>query len=97
MPRQATVYRVLIASPSGLDEERRAARDAFYDWNASSISTHMSIMFEPLLWEEHVHPESGEPQSVIDKQIVERSDLVIALFWDRIGTPTGNFKSGTIE
>ena len=98
MPRQATVvYRVIIASPSGLPDERQAVRNAFYDWNASPISTHMSIMFQPLLWEEHVHPELGKPQAVINKQIVEDSDVIIALLWDRIGTPTGNSKSGTIE
>lgn len=98
MPRQATVYRVLIASPSGLPEERQAVRNVFYKWNvSSSSSTNKSIMFEPVLWEEDVHPEFGRPQSVVNEQLVKSSDLMIAIFWNRLGTPTGNFKSGTIE
>lgn len=98
MPRQATVYRVFIASPSGLAEERQAVRNVFYKWNvSSSSSTNKSIVFEPVLWEEDVHPEFGRSQSVVNEQLVESSDLMIAIFWNRLGTPTGNFKSGTIE
>lgn len=97
MPRTATIYRILIASPSDVFEEREAVRNVIYNWNASH-SVDMSIMFEPVLWETHVNPELGDrPQSIINRQIVDDSDILIGMFWTRVGTPTGTFESGTIE
>jgi len=97
MPREATIYRVLIASPSDVFEEREAVQNVIYNWNASN-SVDMSIMFEPVLWETHVIPELGDrPQSIINKQIVNDSDILIGIFWTRIGTSTGTYESGTIE
>lgn len=97
MPRDATIYRVLIASPSDVFEEREAARNIIYEWNASH-SIDMSIMLEPVLWETYVHPELGDrPQSIINKQIVSDADVLIGMFWTKIGTSTGAFESGTIE
>jgi hypothetical protein len=97
MPRNATIYRVLIASPSDVFEEREAARNVIYNWNASH-SANMSIMFEPVLWETHVTPELGDrSQSIINRQIVDDSDILIGMFWTRVGTPTGTFESGTVD
>ena len=36
-------------------------------------------------------------QAIINRQIVKDSDLVVAIFWTRIGTPTGVAQSGMIE
>ena len=97
MPRDATIYRVLIASPSDVCEEREAARNIIYEWNASH-SIDMSIMLEPVLWETYVHPELGDrPQSIINKQIVSDADVLVGMFWTKVGTSTGAFESGTIE
>lgn len=35
------------------------------------------------------------PQDIIDEQLVDVCDMGIALFANRLGTPTGNFPSGT--
>ncbi len=97
MPRESTIYRVLIASPSDVFEEREAVQNVIYNWNSSN-SVDMSIMFEPVLWETHVNPELGDrPQSIINRQIVNDSDILIGIFWTRIGTSTGIYESGTIE
>jgi hypothetical protein len=37
------------------------------------------------------------PQGIINKQLVERCDLLIGAFWTRLGTPTGVAESGTAE
>ena len=36
-------------------------------------------------------------QDIINKQILEKSDLLIGIFWTRIGTPTDNSDSGSVE
>ncbi len=97
MPRKATVYRIMIASPSDVSAERAAAREVILNWDAAnSIDT--SIVLEPILWETHANPELGDrPQAIINRQLVETADMLVAIFWARIGSPTGVAPGGTIE
>jgi hypothetical protein len=37
------------------------------------------------------------PQTIIDKRILKDADLLIGIFWTRIGTPTANYASGAVE
>jgi hypothetical protein len=37
------------------------------------------------------------PQAIINKQILGNCDLLVAVFWTRIGSPTGVAVSGTVE
>ena len=85
----ATTYRVLIASPSNLTEEREAATMAINDWNAQHAAAE-GIVLLPVKWETHARPESGvRPQGAINAQIVQTCDMLIGMFWTKIGTSTG--------
>lgn len=95
---QATIYRVLIGSPSDVQEERRIARDTIYSWyDDNSKST--GVVLLPVLWETHSTPIINDqgPQSVLNSQVVEPSQILVAIFWHRLGTPTSKYKSGTVE
>ena len=97
MPYQATVFNVLIASPSDVYSARGVAREVIYDWNASH-SQSSNLIFHPIGWETHSHPAMGErAQSILNKQILDDSDLLIGIFWTRIGTPTGEAAGGSVE
>ncbi len=97
MPRTADVINVLIASPSDVSEERGVVERAILDWNATHFSI-MGIMLNPLKWESHAYPASGDrPQAIINRQIVDSGDILIAIFGYKLGTPTGAAQSGTIE
>jgi hypothetical protein len=97
MPIQATTYRVLIASPSDLTEERQAATDAITAWNAQHAAAE-SVVLLPVKWETQATPESGvRPQEAINAQLVCNSDMLIGMFWTKIGTSTGVADSGTVE
>ncbi|WP_240623949.1 DUF4062 domain-containing protein [Ahniella affigens] len=37
------------------------------------------------------------PQALINKQILHDCDLLVGVFWTRIGTATGEYASGTVE
>jgi hypothetical protein len=39
----------------------------------------------------------GSPQTIINEQILDKCDLLVGVFWTRIGTPTKEYSSGTIE
>jgi hypothetical protein len=97
MPYDSRVYRILIASPSDVDEERELAVRAIQEWNDLYSYTRRVVLL-PLRWETHTAPEYGiRPQEVINRAIVDNCDLLLGVFWTRIGTPTGSADSGTLE
>ncbi|WP_259015229.1 hypothetical protein [Emticicia fluvialis] len=97
MAYSANVYNVMLASPSDVMEERDAATEIILDWNNVN-STVRKIVLMPIRWESNAIPTMGEhPQEVINKQLLENADLLIGIFWTRIGTPTGKALSGSVE
>jgi hypothetical protein len=57
MPFKAEIYRVLIASPSDLAEERQAATDAINEWN-SQHAVAESVVLLPVKWENPFQPRA---------------------------------------
>ena len=97
MSYNATVLKVMIASPSDVENERRIAREVIQEWNFVN-SEDRSIVLMPVGWETHSSPSMGaRPQEIVNKQVLSDCDLLIAIFWTRIGTPTGESASGTVE
>ncbi|AKM43090.1 hypothetical protein NL30_25090 [Burkholderia contaminans] len=97
MSYQATAFNVMIASPGDVASERAIVRDVVYEWNAVH-STSRRVVLLPIGWETHSSPEMGEPaQAIINKQVLSKCDLLVGVFWTRIGTPTERHLSGTVE
>ncbi|SNT49710.1 protein of unknown function [Tardiphaga sp. OK246] len=93
----ANVLRVLIASPSDLAEERKAAIEAVYEWNAQHAFAESTVLL-PVAWETHAMPATGvRPQQAINEQLVHSSDILLGMFWTKLGTTTGAAESGTVE
>lgn len=87
----------MIASPGDVQVERNIAREVINDWNAVH-SMSRRIVLQPVGWESHSTPAMGDrPQAIINSQVLESADLLIAIFWTRLGTPTGEAESGTVE
>ena len=94
---QARVYKVMIATPSDVAAEREAVRKAIHRWN-SLLADHHKLVLLAVGWETHARPEMGQrPQAVINKQVLQDCDLLVAVFWTRLGSPTGEAASGTVE
>lgn len=97
MPTRSKIYRVMIGSPSDLSEERQAATSAINEWNAQHALA-QDVVLLPVMWETHAMPTSGvRPQSAINDQLVDRCDILIGMFWTKLGTATGAAASGTVE
>lgn len=97
MAFEVRAFRVLIASPSDLAEERQIATNAINDWNAQNSHAELVVLL-PVKWETHARPETGiRPQTALNRQLVDACDVLIGMFWTRIGTHTGVAESGTIE
>ena len=57
-----------------------------------------NIVLLPVGWESHSSPEMGaRPQEIINRQTLDKCDLLVGIFGTRIGTDTGEYPSGTIE
>ncbi len=97
MSFNATVYNVMIASPGDVAGERIIIRDALHEWNAVN-AIEKRIVLMPIGWDTHASPAMGaRAQAIINRQIVDDADLLVAVFWTRLGSPTGESPSGTVE
>ena len=97
MAYSATVCNLMIASPGDIQHERNIVREVAHEWNAINSSLRRAVLL-PRGWDTHSTPLLGErPQSIINWQVGKDSDLLVAVFWTRLGTPTGLAPSGTVE
>ena len=99
MPTELTGYRIFIATPGGLEPERRAFRQVIGEYNDSD-ALRRGVMFLPVGWEATLGGV-GRPQSLINKDLRE-CDYFVLVLWDRWGSPTGRvpeegYASGTEE
>jgi tetratricopeptide (TPR) repeat protein len=97
MASKLTNYRIFIASPGGLEQEREAFRDTVLAYNDSEAIPRTAY-FSPIGWEITLRGV-GRAQEKINEE-VRKCDYFVLLLWDRWGTPTGsekNHSSGTEE
>ena len=94
---QANVYKIMVGAPSDVDSEVNVAFHVIQKWNYINAASH-SLVLLPSHWSLDAYPTlSHKPQKAIDKQLVEKSDMLICIFGSKIGTPTDDYISGTVE
>ncbi|WPR70904.1 DUF4062 domain-containing protein [Flavobacterium sp. NG2] len=97
MPELITKYRIFLASPSDLYDERESINDVIKELNLT-YGNQNNIVLELLKWETNSAPaiSNNGVQNIINNDI-PTYDLFIGLLWMRFGTPTSEFGSGTEE
>jgi hypothetical protein len=97
MAFDAHVLKVLIASPGDTGDERDAVEGNLHGWNAARAEREQVILL-PRRWETDSVPRlGGSGQGVINEQLVDDADIVVALFDSRLGQATEAAVSGTAE
>lgn len=98
MAYPALAVLMLISAPSDVpDEDLSTVKKTLSQWNLA-MGRASSVAVLPVSWSEHAVAEFGErPQAILNEQIVDDADMALALFADRLGTPTGQAESGTLE
>jgi Domain of unknown function (DUF4062) len=97
MSELVQLFRVFVAAPSDVDEEHEIIRGQIEQWNRDHGPLSRARV-EFTNWRTHSHPAAGSrPQALINKQVVDKSDIVVGIFNERFGTPTGVAASGTEE
>lgn len=78
---------IFLGSPSDLDKDRTAFRDAIEEVN-DILAKSRGVLFEVAGWESLPAGE-GRPQAMINEELLLQSDLVFMLLWQRWGSRTG--------
>jgi hypothetical protein len=91
------LFKVFVASPGDVQEERQAIEPVVDEIN-QTMGRQLRLRLDVVRWETDAYPgfAAGGPQAVIDGQLpVEDCDVVIGIFWRRLGTPTPRAASGS--
>ena len=90
--RTKRIFRVVLASPSDVQDEREAAKSVVDSINNFLRATEQQVIIELVRWETDTYPgmHIQGPQGLIDEQLrIEECDALIGVFWKRFGTPIG--------
>lgn len=90
MAKNFQLISVFIGSPSGLEEERRAALRVVKEINEAN-SEHWGCQLKLVGWEETL-PGHGRPQELINQDL-DRCDYFVGVLFDHWGSPTGTGES----
>lgn len=98
MPSTVTKYKIFLASPSDLKEDRLSIDEVIKELNIS-YGKQNEIFLELLKWE--THSGSGistiHPQKIINSDLGNDYDIFIGIIWSKFGTKTDSAESGTEE
>jgi hypothetical protein len=97
MAYSATVLEIMIASPGDVSSERQLIREVALEWN--DLNTHSErVVLLPVGWETRAAPDlAGRAQGLVNERVLARCDLLVGVFWTRIGSATGDHESGSVE
>ncbi|WP_411844980.1 hypothetical protein AAFN60_13905 [Roseibacillus persicicus] len=88
---------LMLCGPSDVSKEMAIAKEVIDDWNQENWES-TSCGLRSKHWTSDSAPDlSKRGQDVINHQILDDSDIVVAVFWEKLGTPTGLAESGTAE
>lgn len=97
MPRLKSIYKLFLASPSDVVEERAIVKNIIDEFN-SIYSDRLNAMIELCSWEKSSYPSCGaDAQEVINSQIGDNYDIFLGILWTRFGSKTQKYESGTEE
>lgn len=89
--------KVFIASPGDVVKERDIIEASCNKWTRTHGTTR-NVVLQPIRWESDLPATSHVvPQDLINKELLEDCDILIALLWSRAGTATQSYPSGTFE
>lgn len=91
-----TAIKFFISSPKDATEERNAICEEIHRINRV-YALSREIVIIPFTSDDMFSQTGNHPQTLVNRQLVESCDALIACFKYRFGTPTENYNSGTEE
>ena len=90
------ILRVVVASPGDVKKERDLVPLVLEELN-KSLGADRRIRLEAVRWETDAYPgfDRGGPQGLIDPILgIEHCDILVGIFWKRLGTSTPDGTTG---
>lgn len=97
MNHKSKIIKVTLCGPGDVEKEIKIAREVIDKWNQTHWeSTGWGLKTQH--WNTDAVPTLAERgQAAINHQLIDDSDIIVAVLWSRLGTPTGLADSGTEE
>src|SRR5437879_6054410 len=96
--RNVRHLRIVLASPGNVQAERDEMPGIVDDVNQTLRILKYGYHIELWRWEADSHPglHALGPQGIIDRALqIESCDILVGIFWRRLGTPLADAWSGT--
>src|SRR6202165_2382810 len=91
------LVKLTLCGPSDVAKEIAFATEVINDWNCQH-GEQRGFWVKHQHWSTDSYPDAQETgQGAINKQLIDSTDILVAIFWSRIGTPTASAESGTVE
>lgn len=92
-----TLAKLTLCGPGDVAKEIEIAKEVITAWNLQHGEAR-GLMIKYQHWLTDAHPDlSDRAQAVINRQLIDDADIIVAIFWSRFGRPTGVADSGTEE
>lgn len=89
--------KIALCGPSDVTTEIQKAKEVINEFNQREFAN-CNVFLKHLHWEDNSTPDmSKRVQEILNFQIIDEADIVVAIFRNRIGTSTGLYDSGTEE
>ncbi|MCL2064354.1 MAG: hypothetical protein FWG98_08285 [Candidatus Cloacimonetes bacterium] len=97
MPKNATVFDIMISCPDDVLSFVKNIERAVDKFN-NSYGKENNVVLRTISWKKNSYPQfGGHPQLMLNKQLVDKADIAVAVFWCKFGTETSTYGSGTEE
>lgn len=97
MKHSFNLLKLTLCGPGDVAKEIQIAQEVVTAWNLQHGEPR-GLFLKHQHWSTDSHPDLRDrPQSVVNGQIIDGADIIVAVFWSRFGSPTGRADSGTEE
>lgn len=97
MPRDTKTYDIVLSCPTDVINEKAIIEEVIQNFNMT-IGANLSINLNLKHWSKNSFAQTGaSAQELLNRQFIDDADMIICIFWNRMGTPTDNYESGTAE
>ncbi|MDX2081376.1 MAG: hypothetical protein SFU53_11390 [Terrimicrobiaceae bacterium] len=97
MSAKIDLLHLTLCGPGDVEAEIKIAQEVVTEWNTHHGDA-LGLFVQHRYWKTDAYPDASERgQGVINRQLIDDTNILVGLFWSRFGSPTGLASSGTEE
>jgi len=96
VPYDSRVFRIMVGGPTDGTEYHKAIEREIDLWNKLNAEVSGKTL-QVTNWHHHARPGMTPPQVSVNRTVTFRADALLVVFNSKLGTPTEEYLSGTVE